>query len=194
MSWISGIALSRVWTASPSPTKFSLHQIQALFSLVTTLHLVYIRVVLHSPDLLNEEFLRWTRLSGGWANQIQIVFSGSNYELRRVSPSLAIEIFKDLWLGFGLCLGTIQSLQYIITYVGAIMETERLIHHAVTEEVESKDSQVNYLSDMLTFIWRVSFWVRCITWCISLPVLKIQFYKLFVTVFALYIHCIDAKN
>ena len=81
-----------------------------------------------------------------------------------------------------------------ITYVGAFTETERLIHHAVTVEVESKDSQVNYLSDMLSFIWWDLFWSWCITWCISLPVLKIQFYKLFVTVFALYIHCRDAKN
>ena len=38
-----------------------------------------------------------------------------------------------------------------ITYVGAFTETERLIHHAVTIEIESKESQVNYLGDMPIF-------------------------------------------
>ncbi len=36
-------------------------------------------------------------------------------------------------------------------FTGAFLDTERLIHHAVTIEIESKDSQVNYLGDMPTF-------------------------------------------
>ena len=38
-----------------------------------------------------------------------------------------------------------------LEYTGASWDTERLIHHAVTIEIESKESQVNYLGDMPTF-------------------------------------------
>ena len=41
------------------------------------------------------------------------------------------------------------SLKY--THTGAFWDTERLIHHAVTIEIESKESQVNYWGDMPTF-------------------------------------------
>ena len=38
-----------------------------------------------------------------------------------------------------------------LEYTDAFWDTERLIHHAVTIEIESKESQVNYLGDMPTF-------------------------------------------
>ena len=38
-----------------------------------------------------------------------------------------------------------------LKYTGAFWDTERLIHHAVTIEIESKESQVNYWGDMPTF-------------------------------------------
>ena len=56
--------------------------------------------------------------------------------------------------------------------------------YAVTIGIESKDFQVNYLDDMPTEI-QFGFGALLHVSCISLPVLKIQFYKLFVTVFAL---------
>ena len=45
-----------------------------------------------------------------------------------------------------------------LKYTGAFWDTERLIHHAVTIEIESKESQVNYLGDMpILYLWKFSF-------------------------------------
>lgn len=38
-----------------------------------------------------------------------------------------------------------------LKYTDAFWDTERLIHHAVTIEIESKESQVNYWGDMPSF-------------------------------------------
>ena len=43
-------------------------------------------------------------------------------------------------------------MRYIsLKYTDAFWDTERLIHHAVTIEIESKESQVNYWGDMPSF-------------------------------------------